>query len=136
MYLVGGGATLALGQTDQETLRTLERLKFEAQQSKDNSALNAILDDAALVADHDGTLRNKSEYLAGLRLSDATLHRLSPESLNVIVFEQTAIVVGIYDEKGIEANHPYHRRCRFIDTWVFKHGRWICIASTATSTVR
>jgi len=141
MCMMGAGSTLAAGQTDHDTnvaiaLRTLERLKFDAQQSKDNSALNAMLDDAAMLADQDGTLRSKSEYLAGLRQSNVTLQRISPESINVIVFEHTAIVVGIYNEKGIEASHPYHRRCRFIDTWAFKNGRWVCIASTATSTLR
>ena|SRR5579864_8272714 len=141
MCMRGAGSTLGVGQIDRDTnvaiaLRTLERLKFEAQQSKDNAALNAMLDDAAMLADQDGTLKAKSEYLAGLRQSDATLQRISPESITVIVFEQTAIVVGVYLEKGIEANHPYHRRCRFIDTWAFKNGRWVCIASTATSTMR
>ena len=139
--VMGAGSTPDVGQIDRDTdvaiaLRTLERLKFEAQQSKDNAALNVMLDDAAMLADPDGTLRTKSEYLAGLRPFDATVQRISPESITVIVFEQTAIVVGVYQEKGIEANHQFHRRCRFIDTWAFKKGRWVCIASTATSTVR
>ena len=141
MCIITAGSTLLAGQNDHDAnvtiaLVTLERLKFEAQQSKDNAALNVMLDDAAMLADPDGTLRSKSEYLAGLRQSNATLQRISPESTTVIVFEQTAIVIGVYQEKGIEASHPYHRRCRFIDTWAFKKGRWLCIASTATSTVR
>lgn len=140
MCIMSAGSTPLAGQTDHDsnvavTLRTLERLKFEAEQSRDNSSLNAMLDDAAMLADQDGTLRTKSEFLTGLRQSDV-LQRITLESITVIVFDQTAIVVGIYNEKGIEANHPHHRRCRFIDTWVFKNGRWVCIASTATSTVK
>ena len=141
LCMMGAGSTLVVGQTDHDTnvavaLRTLERLKFEAQQSRDNSSLNAMLDDAAMLADQDGTLRTKSEYLAGLQQTETTLQRILPESITVLVFGQTAIVVGTYQEKGIEANHPYHRRCRFIDTWAFKNSRWVCIASTATSTVK
>lgn len=140
MCMAGAGPTV-MGQTDYDTnvaiaLRTLERLKFEAQQSGDSASLSAMLDDAAMLADQDGTFRTKSEYLAGLRQSDAILQRISPESITVIVFEQTAIVVGMYQEKGTDAARPYHRRCRFIDTWAFKNGRWVCIASTATSVVR
>ena len=131
----------AISQTDHganvsTTLGMLERLKFEAQQGKDKSALNAMLDDTAMLVDPNGNLKSKSEYLAGLRQSGPSLARLSLESMNVIVFEQMAIVVGVYEETGIEADHAYHQRCRFIDTWAFRKGRWVCIASTATSTVR
>lgn len=134
-------STPAAGQTGRESdvaisLESLERLKFGAQQSKDNSALNAMLDDSAMLVDQDGTLRSKAEYLAGLRQSASTLQQIVPESMKVIVFEQIAVVVGTYREKGVEANQPYHRRCRFMDTWAFKKGRWVCIASTATSNVK
>ena len=94
-----------------------------------------MLDDAAMLVDPDGTLRSKAAYLADLRQSNADLQRISLESTTVFVFDHTAIVVGIYNEKGIDANRHSHRRCRFIDTWAFKNGRWVCIASTATPNV-
>jgi len=129
-----------VGQTDRDTnvvitVKGLERLKFDAQAQKDSSALNAVLDDSVMLVEQDGMLRNKAEYLVRLRSSDVTVQQITPESITVKVFGGTAIALGIYAEKGIEGHRPYRRRCRFIDTWAFKKGKWVCIASTATSKI-
>jgi len=130
----------ASGQTDRDanvivTLKSLERLKFEALEHRDTASLEAILDATAMLVEHDGTLKNKADYLTDLRIHDLAPQQIIPQWTTVRVFGGTAIVVGIYDEKGIEKHRPYHRRCRFIDTWAFKKGTWVCIAATATSTL-
>ena len=117
------------------TLQRLERFKFDAQQHGDIVILDAMLDGALIWVDEDGALSTKAAHLEGLRNSSARPVRVVPESMTVKVFDGVAIVFGIYDKRGVKAGHPYHQRCRFIDTWVFKNGRWLCIAATATSAI-
>ena len=118
------------------TVRSLERSKFDAQQNKDAAVLNAIFDDGLMWVDQDGALSTKAGFLEGLRNSSSTQLRIVPDALAVTVFDGIAVVVGIYDETGMRTGRPYHRRCRFIDSWAFKRGKWMCIAATATSTIK
>jgi len=54
------------------------------------------------------------------------------EKTTAQVWGTTATVAGIYHERGLHANKPYHRRGRFIDTWMFKNKNWVCVAAQAT----
>lgn len=118
-----------------QELRTLEYSKFDALQHKDSGGLNAIFDNSLIRVDSNGLLWNKADYLANVRKSDVLVMRVIPESMTLAIFGKVAIIVGIYQERGLAGRHPYLQRCRFIDTWAFKDGRWVCIASTATSTI-
>jgi ketosteroid isomerase-like protein len=51
--------------------------------------------------------------------------------MSVRVFGNTAIATGIFRTKGVEGKKSYVRRERFIDTWMYKDGRWICVAANA-----
>lgn len=44
----------------------------------------------------------------------------------------SAVVTGIYREKGVCNGKPYVRRGRFTDTWVAQGGTWVCAASQST----
>lgn len=117
------------------TLRALEVLKFEAQQHKNISGLDSMLDNGLMWVTPAGELLTKAAYLASLQGPGVTELRISLEPMSIRIFDGLAIIVGIYSETGMKAGHPYHQRCRFIDTWAFKNGKWVCIAATATSTI-
>jgi len=44
----------------------------------------------------------------------------------------SAVVTGVYHEKGQRNGKPYLRRGRFPDTWVLVQGNWVCVASQST----
>jgi hypothetical protein len=113
----------------------LERSRFSAQQQKDTASLNAILDEGLLWVDQDGSLLTKAALLARLHDAHHTVVKILPETITVRTFATVAMVIGIYDETSLEDGHVFHRRCRFIDTWAWKKGKWVCIAATATSTI-
>lgn len=113
----------------------LERSKFSAQQQKDTAVLNALFDDGLMWVDQNGILLTKAAYLSALRDARQTVYKIAPESMTVKVFANAATVIGIYDETGREGGHTFHRRCRFIDTWAWKKGKWVCIAVTATPVI-
>jgi Domain of unknown function (DUF4440) len=113
----------------------LERSKFSAEQQKDTASLTALFDDGLMWVDQNGILLTKAALLAALHDSHQTVDKIAPESMTVKIFATAAIVIGIYDETGLQDGHAFHRRCRFIDTWAWKKGKWVCIAATATSAI-
>ena len=44
----------------------------------------------------------------------------------------SAVVTGVYREKGMNHGKPYPRRGRFTDTWVYRDNAWVCVASQST----
>jgi ketosteroid isomerase-like protein len=114
-------------------LRGLENTRFEGQQRKDNAALDALFDNSLVWVENDGTLLTKSEFLAKMRGQGATTLEIKPETMTVQIFGDTASVVGIYRVTGIRAGKAYVQRCRFMDTWVLKNGKWVCVAAVATT---
>jgi ketosteroid isomerase-like protein len=114
----------------------LEQAWNQAEERKDIKALNNILDDAMVYVDYDGSLRTKSEFLSKISADNAHPQQEVTESMTARVFGNTAVVTGVYAAKGIEKGKAYARRGRFIDTWVFKNGAWLCIASQATPITR
>jgi ketosteroid isomerase-like protein len=116
-------------------IRLVESTRFEAQRSKDAHTLDALLDNAVVWVDPDGAQQTKSDYLAKLRLRGASVFDITPVSMTVHVVGSIAIVFGVYREKGIRDGRPYQQRARFIDTWVFKNGNWVCIAAVASAAI-
>ena len=113
-------------------IRGLEYARFDAQRHKDNVTLAAMFDNALVWVDPDGVQLTKADYLANLRLASAKRLEIGPESLTVHVFENTAVVIGIYHVRSVKGGRPYLQRIRFINTWAFKNGKWVCIAAVAT----
>jgi ketosteroid isomerase-like protein len=110
----------------------LEYAWDQAQERGDTKALSAIFDDSLVFVDFDGKIFTKTQYLARVKSDAPHLQQVVTESMDVQVMGNTAIVVGTYRVKGIEAGKPYLRRRRFIDTWLLMGERWICIAAEAT----
>jgi len=114
---------------------SLDNARFDAQKRKDNVALDLMLDSAIVWVEPDGAVLTKSECLSANHLASANILEIAPESMSVQFSGDTAVVVGIYSERGVRSGRPYRRRCRFMDTWVFKNGKWLCIAVASTSSV-
>jgi ketosteroid isomerase-like protein len=107
----------------------------QAYKSADAKALDALLDNAIVLVNDDGSMQTKKEFLAGMKSSHPEAgqeQQVAPESISVHVFGNTAIATGIFRAKGVEGGKSYSRRERFIDTWVEKDGRWVCVATDAT----
>jgi ketosteroid isomerase-like protein len=103
-----------------------------AEKNKDVRALDALLDDSLTYIDYDGTLKTKSDFLAGVKARSDNREQEVVESMSARVYGDTAIVIGIYRVKGVDKGKPYQRRGRFTDTWVNRKGLWVCVASQYT----
>ncbi len=114
----------------------LEQLWNQAYKAGDAKALDTILDDAIVLVNDDGSVQTKAEFLASVKPStpqaSAQQQQVSPESLSVHVFGNVAIATGMMRVKGFQGGKPYSRHERFVDTWLLKHGTWVCVGTDAT----
>ncbi len=124
-----------MGQDDssvQSKVIALEKAWNQAYKAGDTKALDGILDDQIVLINDDGSVQTKAEFLKTVKKSDSQEQQVAPESMSVHVFGNAAIATGVFRAKGVEAGKPYVRRERFVDTWVYKGGRWVCVATNAT----
>jgi hypothetical protein len=103
-----------------------------AEKDKDAKTLDALLDDSLTYTDYDGTLKTKSDFLAGVKAPGHNRELQVVESTAARVYGDTAVVTGIYQVKGVDKGKPYLRRGRFTDTWVLRNTNWVCVASQYT----
>jgi ketosteroid isomerase-like protein len=134
-------ALSAAAQSDSEAatkskIVALEQSWNQAYKSGDTKALDSILDDAIVLVNDDGSVQTKAEFLASVKASapepGAQQQQVLPESFKVSVFGSVAIATGVIKVKGVEGGKAYTRRERFVDTWLFKHGNWVCVGTDAT----
>ena len=141
MVLLCATALFAPGQdasvaATKSKIAALEGAWNQAYKSGDTKALDVLLDNGIVLVNDDGSMQTKAEFLASVKPSGTQApsqeQQVAPESMSVHVFGSTAIATGIFRAKGVAGGKSYVRRERFIDTWVYKDGRWICVATDAT----
>jgi hypothetical protein len=96
----------------------------------DEKALDALLDNELIFVDSDGSLMNKTQLLE--RIKSSRPEQFLTESMTVQVFDDTAIVNGIYRTSELKNGKPAIRRAHFTNTWMYKNFTWVCITSQAT----
>jgi len=134
-------AAVVLAQQDsdpgvQSKIIALEKAWNQAYKLGDIRALDTLLDDQIVLINDDGTVQTKAEFLAGVKPSKSQEQQVAPESMSVHVFGNTAIATGVFRAKGVEGGKPYVRRERFVDSWVYASGKWVCVATNATPITR
>jgi hypothetical protein len=67
-----------------------------------------------------------------VKASSLNPEQIVNESMTAYLYGDSAVVTGIYREKGVRNGKPYVRRGRFTDTWVTQGGTWVCAASQST----
>ena len=137
LVLICATAWLVQAQADSDhgvesKIIALEKAWNQAYKAGDRRALDTILDNDIVLINDDGTVQNKAEFLASVTASNSQEQQVAPESMSVHVFGNAAIATGVFRAKGVEGGKPYVRRERFVDTWVYKGGKWTCVATNAT----
>jgi ketosteroid isomerase-like protein len=141
MALLCATALLVPAQDDagpdvQTKIIALEKAWNQAYKLGDTRALGALLDDEIVLINDDGSAQTKAEFLASVKKVNSQEQQVAPESMSVHVFGNAAIATGVFRAKGVERGKHYVRRERFVDTWIHKEGRWVCVATNATPVVR
>jgi ketosteroid isomerase-like protein len=110
----------------QSKIVALEKAWNQAYKFADRKALDELLDDQLILVNDDGTIQGKSEFLASIKKSNSQEQQVTPESITVHVFGNAAAATGVFRAKGVEAGKSYVKRERFLDTWIYKDGKWRC----------
>jgi ketosteroid isomerase-like protein len=129
--------SLLLAQDDSEAatqskIMALEKAWNQAYKLGDRKALDTLLDDHIVLINDDGSVQSKAQFLSTVKPTNSQEQQVAPESMSVHVFGKTAIATGVFRAKGVEAGKRYVRRERFVDTWLFNGGKWVCVATNAT----
>jgi ketosteroid isomerase-like protein len=117
---------------EEARIRTMENAWNQAVQEKDASALKLLLAPDLIYVEYDGTLMNKTQYLASVRSTSLQPVRIVNESTNVRFYGPVAVVNGVCRENGTKNGRPYTLRERFTDTWIRRGDSWVCVASEST----
>jgi len=110
----------------------LETAWNHAIEAKDTKALDMILASTFVAVENDGSVSNKSEFLASIKEPSYQPSQAVNEKMDVQMYGNAAVVVGIFRIKGMEKGKPYVHRERFTDTWIKSGQGWQCVASQAT----
>jgi hypothetical protein len=111
-------------------IRALEAEWVAAQSRDDNRALDLMFDNALVYIEY-GKLVTKGDYLLRVKSAKPQLSQIVMEAMTVRTFGSTAIVVGTYRDKSVSDGKAHSGRWRFVDTWVYKNGRWMLVAAAA-----
>jgi ketosteroid isomerase-like protein len=118
---------------DEGRILALEAAWNRAEQQKDTKALDGLLSRTLVYTDYDGTFMDKAQFLASVNAPALHPEQIVNESMAAHVYgNSSAVVTGVYREKGTNKGKPYLRRGRFTDTWVNENGTWLCVASHST----
>jgi ketosteroid isomerase-like protein len=136
LTMVAAFALQAATQSGDETrILALENAWNRALELHDVQSVAGLVDDRLINIHDDGRLENKAEYLArvgGTSSHNEELEQAVNESQAARSYGNCAVVTGLYRAKGVKDGKPYLLRMRFSDTWVYRDGKWVIVASQVT----
>lgn len=107
----------------------LENAWNQAQIHRDGEALNRLVTDTFVYTDWDGTLLNKTKFIADSKDASVETTMVANDDVDVYFYTGVAVVTGQYHAKGTSQGKPFDHYGRFTDTWIFSDGQWRCVAS-------
>jgi hypothetical protein len=117
---------------EQSRIMALEAAWNHAVQQRDGNAVNALLSSELIYIGHGGTVMDKAQYMETVRQTSLHAEQVFSESMKVQMYGKSAVVIGVYREKGTRKGKRYLLRERFVDTWVNRQSAWVCVSSQGT----
>jgi len=120
------------GQSDQQILIQLEREWDAAFQAKDLPFIERVLADDFVATYADGSRGDKAKELALTAAFDQRVDSSALDDFTVKVYGDTAIVWFTKRLTGPRQGRPVEVTFRYIDVFVWRDGRWQCVATQST----
>jgi hypothetical protein len=114
---------------EKSKLIALENAWNQAQIHRDGKALDRLVADSYVYTDWDGTVMNKSKFIADIKDPAVKLTLVANDNVEVYLYPGVAVVTGEYHAKGKSQGKPFDHYGRFTDTWILSGDRWQCVAT-------
>jgi ketosteroid isomerase-like protein len=122
------GAT-AQQDSDAAQVRALDFKLTEAYKERKFDLLASLLDEDFVITFEDGNIFGKTGYISFSAASTNHVDVAEMTDVKVRLHGNTAILTGVYHEKGKDKDGPYDFHDRFTDVWMKAGGKWRMIAS-------
>ena len=110
-------------------IRALELKMLECYKLRQVEVYASVLDEDFVITFEDGSTYSKTGYLSYSASSSTHIESVEIPEMKIRVHGDTAIVTGVYHERGIDAQRAYDYRDRFTDVWMKKAGKWRLVAA-------
>jgi hypothetical protein len=77
----------------------------------------------------DGTVMTRDELLRSVKSGKLKFTAHSVAELDVRVYGDAAVVIGVGNSKGTWESEPFDGKDRFTDVFIRKDGKWVCVSS-------
>ena len=115
--------------SDADQVRALDIKLTEAYKQRQFDLLASMLDEDFVITFEDGDVYSKTGYISYSAASTTQVDVAEMSEIKVRVHGNTAILTGVYHERGKDNGEPYDYRDRFTDVWMKTGGKWRMIAS-------
>jgi hypothetical protein len=113
---------------DEQALFKLENDWTQGVIKRDVALMHRLTAPRWVYSDESGVMEREAGIKAFTTGSD-TVREASNEKMRALIYDKSAVVIGILVMKGRGPKGPFTNRYRYTDTWVKLDGRWQCIAS-------
>ena len=110
-------------------LIALENAWNQAQLHHDSKALEGLVAESFISTDNEGNFQTKAQFLADNRDLSYAPSIMANSDEKIFLYDNAAVVAGVYHAKGTYKGKPFDHYGRFTDTWVYQKGKWLCVAS-------
>ena len=114
--------------SDERELFRLENEWAHAVVKRDAAVLHRMTAPRWVYSDETGVMEREAGIKAFTTGTD-TVREASNEHMRALIYDNSAVVIGVLVMKGKGASGPFNNRYRYTDSWVKLDGRWQCIAS-------
>jgi ketosteroid isomerase-like protein len=115
--------------SDAAEIRSLELKMLDCYKHRQVEGFAAVLDEDFVITFEDGSTYSKTGYLSYSASSSTHIELAEIAEMKIRMHGDTAIVTGIYHEKGIDSQRTYDYHDRFTDVWMRESGKWRLVAA-------
>lgn len=108
----------------EETIRQLERRRYDLMIKKDLAALGEMLADDMVYTHSSGNTETKEQFLAALASGKSVYYAVEPQETRVRFYGNTAILNGIANVDTQVNGQRTILRLRYTDAYVKRNGKW------------
>jgi ketosteroid isomerase-like protein len=113
---------------DDQVLFKLENDWTQAVVKRDAALMHRLTAPRWVYTDESGVMEREAGIKAFTTGSD-TVREASNEKMRALLYDKSAVVIGVLVMKGRGPKGAFTNRYRYTDTWVKFEGRWQCVAS-------